>query len=383
MRIVPIRGLCVCTYLNLRKKDVDHKNFSNQFLSLHTTRQNLLLQMRSLLFSVFGVIAFGHEFTPPEPLPSIYASAKICIATYAECMQDLTICWRENRFTDLSICDVFQDKCESIYSRCKYIEIPLHWMPYEQTQTERCMTMYDDCLVLQNRCHHVDSLQEDKRSEEGGNISDCTAIEQTCQAILKTCDNPGAVKQPRPTGSSLSNYVATWTAPETSLAATPSAYATTTNTHCQATYQHCTTFYDACLEDVRLDKSAGETFDAEHRAKACYQILLRCKSDIPLCLAHPTYSSEPLETWLPDRVGQGVEVPPWIPSGIPETDGTPKCLGGYQRCLIMYRNCLLVATMFQEAGWFEKAEFHRNRCQNQLIPLCMNGLSVCEGLNAR
>jgi hypothetical protein len=49
----------------------------------------------------------------------------------------------------------------------------------------------------------------------------------------------------------------------------------------------------------------------------------------------------------------------------------------------MYRNCLQVATMWQDAGWFEKAEIHRNQCQEQFAPLCANGLVVCDGLKRR
>ena len=208
--------------------------------------------------------------------------------------------------------------------------------------------------------------------------ADCATITENCQSILKSCYNPGAVDKPRPTGSILENYSATWRAPETSLPVAPPSLATSSNQHCLATYQHCSTFYETCMNDIRSHRITA-SFDAEHRAKACYQILLRCQSDIPLCLSYPAFSSEPLETWIPDRVAEGVQVPPWLPD-IKQTEENGKCLAGYQRCLILYRNCLLVATMLQDAGWLEKAEMHRNKCQGKLVPLCMNGLSVCEGL---
>ena len=63
-----------------------------------------------------------------------------------------------------------------------------------------------------------------------------------------------------------------------------------------------------------------------------------------------------------------------------KTSGKLMCIGGYQRCLILYRDCLTVATMLQEMGLFEKAEIHRNDCEERLVPLCMSGLAVCQGL---
>ena len=183
---------------------------------------------------------------------------------------------------------------------------------------------------------------------------------------------------PQPTGTALSNYLATWTAPETSLPATPTMLLATSNPHCLETYHNCAAFHDTCMNKVKSHQLEGNFFDTEHRAKACYQILLRCKSDVPLCLS---YSSpmDPVATWLPDDIAQGVEIPPWVPN-IEKTDGNYQCLAGYQRCLIYFRNCLLVARMLQDAGWFEKAEIHRKKCQDKFVPLCMNGVSICEGL---
>jgi hypothetical protein len=219
------------------------------------------------------------------------------------------------------------------------------------------MAKYDQCLDVQEQCENSNSTT--------GCMSNTMA---QCDDILQSCYNPGAVAKPRPTGTILDGYIATWTAPETSLPSSPSVK----NEHCLAAYDHCSTIHASCLTNITTQTTP---FDKEHLAKACYQILLRCKSQLLSC-HNP---SGPLATWIPDDIAQGVDVPPWFPD-IVKTEGNVMCIAGYQRCLVLYQHCLMTAKMMQDAGWLEKAEIHRNKCQDQLVPLCTEGVAVCDEL---
>jgi hypothetical protein len=289
-------------------------------------------------------------------LPTTFSSKAECVSTYSECMQDLALCFRAQLAYDLSICDVFQDKCEAIYSSCRYFQMPLPSATHQQSEIKECMGRYDTCLDMQETCEKLNST------------ANCVDITAECDDILRSCHNPGDVARPRPTGTALENYIATWTAPETILPVYPTPII---NEHCHLTYQHCATFYTACIASSPID-----AFDAEHHAKACYQILLRCKSQLTSCSGSPL---APLATWIPEAIAQGVDVPAWAPE-VATTDDNGICLAGYQKCLILYRNCLMVATQMQDAGWFEKAEIHRNGCQEQIVPLCIKGVAICDGL---
>jgi hypothetical protein len=338
-----------------------------------------IISLTYILCTIILVDFSNGEFTPPQPLATIFSSAADCIFTYSECMQDLAICWRTQRFLDLTVCDLFQDRCEHIYSKCQSVEIPVHSLPYQQTETERCMAEYDKCIDLQSDCRNK-SIQITSTAIPPNLNNACMVIGKECGAILRSCHNPGSIEKSRPTGTAFPTYIPTWTAPETILEPTPSFLKIPTTPICLTTYQHCIAFHTACQEDVVSYESSNQLIDAEHRAKACYQILLRCKAQVSSCAAHPPGpSSTPIPTWIPDRTAQGVEIPPWIPS-IDKTKGNEKCIAGYQRCLILYRNCLRAATLMQESGWFERAELHRNECEKQLIPLCMSGLEVCATL---
>jgi hypothetical protein len=341
--------------------------------------ERAIMRLTYLLCSIVLVVSSNGEFTPPQPLATIFSSTAGCIFTYSECMQDLAICWRTQRFLDLTICDLFQDRCEQIYSKCRSVEIPVHSLPYQETETERCMAEYDKCLDRQSDCHNT-SFQMTYTADSPDLNNKCVDIGKECGTILQSCHNPGSIEKARPTETSELIYKPTWTAPETILEPTPSFLQTPATLNCLTTYHHCITFHTTCQEDVASYESSNQAFDAKHRAKACYQIFLRCKAHASSCAAHPPGpSSTPIPTWIPDRTAQGVEIPPWVPS-IDKTEGNEQCIAGYQRCLILYRNCLMTATLMQESGWFERAELHRNECEKQLIPLCKSGLEVCATL---
>lgn len=380
---------------NLQSSDPHHHNLQNHHLQLlFVTPPDTSLAMSpsqflsfiSFLFLTTTIITRTTPFTPLEPLPTIFSSKSECISTYSLCMQDLAQCWLQQRYSDLSICDSFQDSCEEIYSTCGGVEIELHFGVYEMTETERCMGRYDGCLDRLEGCKSpgtsfIESdltgkdIRDGKDTEKSEDkTAGCDGIKKECQVILNSCDNPGRVSNPRPTGTALGIYTATWSSPETFLDPSP----TLINPHCLPLYHHCTTFYNTCLSTL-----PSPIFDLERHLKACYQILLRCKSQIISCSAT---SDVPLATWIPDSVAKGVEVPPWNPPGLATDDGkveSRKCLQGYHRCLVMVRDCLMAGKLLEEGGWWEKGEEYRNQCQEDLVPLCLHGVEVCKNLSGR
>lgn len=331
----------------------------------------------SILLTAFA----KEEFLHPQPLATIFPSAARCIFTYGQCMQDLAICWRTQLSLDLTICDSFQDKCEYLYSSCRFVEIPIHSLPYEKTETEQCMAKFDKCLDLQDECQKK-SLQMTTENVSPKLDPKCLDIVQRCRVLLNSCHNPGSVAHLELAQTKSTGYIRTWTPPETALEPTPTFLTLPAASQCLANYRHCISFHIACQAEVASYGSMNKTFLAEKRAKACYQILLRCKAHATSCAKTPPNGFATLTpTWIPDKNAQGVEIPAWIPA-IQRTPGNERCIGGYQRCLILYRNCLMAATLMQDSGLFEKAEFHRNECEAQLIPLCKSGLEVCGGLKA-
>ena len=332
---------------------------------------SLLLIPLTLIFGGCSCHDFSHtNWSPSPPLPTTFSSSKECYTVYASCMQSLSFCYEKELPFNLTVCDNFQDRCDKLYSSCKAVEIPLYSIPYKQTETEQCMAEYDECLSLQSECKNITNRTPLQNAA-------CPDIVETCHTILYSCSNTGRKYQPGPAITVLGSI---WTPSPTFLAPSPTIFNAISNSHCMATYQHCKKVHETCLDDVKRYAAAGTLIDADHRAKACYQILLRCQSQIPLCLDYPNLWNQSLATWIPDRISQGVEIPAWVPPGIRASDSNFRCIAGYQRCLILYRNCLLTATMWQDAGWLEKAEIHRNRCQEKLVPLCMNGVSICSDL---
>lgn len=328
--------------------------------------------LRLYLTSLLPLASCFTSFTPPEPLPTIFSSKSQCIYTYSQCMQDLALCWNQQRHGDLIICDMWQDLCEGIYGRCGEVEIDLKWAVYEMTEAERCMAEYDVCLDLQKECleTHDEFNKRNSRENEGS----CSNITRECQKILESCYNTGAVEDLHPTGTLLTDYIASWSPPETFLDPSP----TITNTHCLPLYNQCTSFYTTCIQQLPHPTSLNHTsIDFEHHAKACYQILLRCKY-LTSC---PLNVSLPLATWIPASVAKGVQVPPWDPPdalGLASNKEWNRCMRGYHRCLIMLRDCLMEAKLLEEGGWWERAERQRNICQIELVPVCVRGVEVCK-----
>jgi hypothetical protein len=266
------------------------------------------------------------------------------------------------------------------------------------------MAKYDQCLDRQTTCTELSNINNSNRNSSDDDQGDnCTDISRECQTILDSCYNRGTavVDKPHPTATRLEEeYIPTWTPPETFLDPSPTAI---TNIHCLPLYHHCIPFYTTCIEQLSPHQHRNpnailknEALDFENHAKACYQILLRCKSQITDCTAT---SSPPLATWIPDTIAKGVEIPPWDPVGLiydhgrwsaekgggtvegsGDGSGLNNCMQGYHRCLIMVRDCLMVGELLEEGGWWERAEKQRNTCQRELVPLCVRGVEVCRNL---
>src|ERR1700694_4045091 len=132
--------------------------------------------MKSLFYRSLLPAAIS-EYLPPHPLPTVFSSKHQCISTYGDCMQYLAQSWHTKQALDLSICDPFQAKCDSIYHGCQYIEIPLHSLPHQTTETEKCMATYDQCLNKQGLC-------------EKSNSTECPTTSIECDEILQSCHNP-------------------------------------------------------------------------------------------------------------------------------------------------------------------------------------------------
>ena len=78
-------------------------------------------------------------------------------------------------------------------------------------------------------------------------------------------------------------------------------------------------------------------------------------------------------------------MPPWNPPGLEIDDGkweSRKCLQGYHRCLVMVRDCLMAGKLLEDGGWWEKGEEYRNKCQEDLVPLCLHGVEVCKNISS-
>lgn len=78
---------------------------------------------------------------------------------------------------------------------------------------------------------------------------------------------------------------------------------------------------------------------------------------------------------IPNNTAQAVEISPWNPY-VDKPNREISCIGGCQRRLILYRYCLTVDAMLQKRVQSEKADVHRNDCDERLVPLIWVALLV-------